>query len=84
MVTKALNGTLVQPAALADVTALACAIQGIPDGSTVNFDWLKALLVSAYDLTRGDASPHRSARSHVYRAAYRLDELEYEALARSR
>jgi hypothetical protein len=65
------------PVTLSDVPSLARGIQALPDDAEVDFGILKDLLIKALDLTSGASPKHGSARSQVYRAACRLDELEY-------
>ncbi|MEO9339147.1 ATP-binding protein [Mesorhizobium sp. SB112] len=79
---ETLNGTLNAPVDTQEVTALALGIQGLKNGSVIDFDWLKTILQSAYRLTEGDSPRVTNARSQVYRAACRLDEMQYEAMAR--
>jgi hypothetical protein len=74
---EALRGGLQVPVTLSDVPSLARGIQALPDDAEVDFGILKDLLIKALDLTSGASPKHGSARSQVYRAACRLDELEY-------
>lgn len=84
LLTSTLLGELSPPLVFAQVAPISQAIQAIPNGSTVDFNWLKNILLAAYDLANGTTSPHKLARSHIYRAACRLDELEFSASVRGR
>lgn len=72
-----LNGELSAPLHISEVTLVAQTIQAIPPNANVHFDWLKSILLAAYDLTGEASDQHKLARSLVYRAACRLDELEF-------
>jgi hypothetical protein len=63
------------------VQPIAAGIQGLPDGTRLDFDWLKTNLLACYDLTKNSAE-HSNVQSQVYRAACRIDELEFETEAR--
>lgn len=79
-----LKGELVAPLHINEAVLVAQAIQAIPPDTAVHFDWLKSILLAAYDLTNETTDQHKLARSLVYRAACRLDELEYAAVVRGR
>lgn len=79
-----LNGHLAAPLLISEVAVVAQAIQAIPPDTKMHFDWLKSILLAAYDLTNETTDQHKLARSLVYRAACRLDELEYAAVTRGR
>lgn len=74
---EALRCELPVPGTLSDVPSFAGGIQALPDDADVDFGILKELLIKALDLTSGASPKHGSARSQVYRAACRLDELEH-------
>jgi hypothetical protein len=75
--TALLNGELTAPLHINEVARIAQAIQAIPSDTTTHFDWLKSILLAAYELTSGTSAQSKLARSLIYRAACRLDELEY-------
>lgn len=72
-----LNGEIAAPLHINEVAMVAQAIQAIPPAQTVDYGWLKNILLAAYDLTNETTDQHKLARSMVYRAACRLDELEF-------
>jgi hypothetical protein len=74
---EALAGSLKAPLTLSEVAPIAFGIQALLDNATVDFGWLKTVLLNAFAVTSGNTSQHQSTRSLVYRAACRLDELEF-------
>lgn len=74
---EALAGSLKAPLTLSEVAPIAFGIQALLDDATVDFGWLKTVLLNAFAVTSGNTSQHQSTRSLVYRAACRLDELEF-------
>lgn len=74
---KALEGTLTGPTSQADVSPTSLAIQALPAATPLDFGKLKAVLLRAYELVRGDPTKGQNLRSTIYRAACRLDELEF-------
>ncbi len=73
----ALAGTLATPVKQSEVAPMGLAIQGLPASATVDFAKLRGALLAAYELTRGNTPQQKALRSTVYRAACRLDELEF-------
>jgi hypothetical protein len=72
-----IDGKLSQPLETKDISVMSLAIQAIPPNTNVKFDWLKGLLLEAYNLTNEAGDEHLHAQSSLYRAACRLDELEF-------
>ncbi len=82
LLASAMKGELQPPSKLADVGPISQAIQAIGHLALVDFIGLKKILLTAYELTNGSSEQHQAARSLVYRAACRLDELEFSEPAR--
>lgn len=74
---KAMDGSLEATTSRDEVSPTSLAIQAIPATAAVDFTKLKAVLLAAYELVRGGTPKERALRSNVYRAACRLDELEF-------
>lgn len=72
-----INGKLSRPLEIKDLSVMSLAIQAIPPNTNVKFDWLKGLLLEAYNLTNEASDEHLNAQSSLYRAACRLGELEF-------
>lgn len=83
-VVATLKGELQSPLSLTDVAPVGLATQGLPSGTTLDYEWLKSVLLAAYELTNGNSDHQKAARSIVYRAACRLDELEFAAVVKTR
>lgn len=84
LLSAAIRGELTAPLHIAEVAPVAQAVQAIPHDVTVEFDWLKNILLAAYELTNATTGQHKMSRSLVYRAACRLDELEFAQAVKSR
>lgn len=76
------DGDLATPTSSASVSLFSIAVQGI---STENVDiaWLKTSLLAAYNMVRGSTPREKAARTHLFRATCRLDEIEYGNAARA-
>ncbi|WP_406873227.1 ATP-binding protein [Aminobacter sp. P9b] len=75
---KAFNeGHIEEPKDDSDAHKFALAVQGLPDGQD-NLDKFRTLLLKCYERAASQTSAHKNLRSAVFRAACRLDELQWK------
>jgi hypothetical protein len=65
-----------------DVAPVANAIQGLPAAAAADFRELRAVLLDVHKLASGGSREVKARRSTIYRAACRIDELEFGPMAR--
>lgn len=70
------EGSIEEPQNDSDALRFALAVQGIPEGQD-NLSEFQTLLLNCYERATSNEIPHQNLRSAVFRAACRLDELQW-------
>jgi len=71
------EGNIEEPKDDSDANKFALAVQGLPNGQG-NLDEFRMLLLKCYERAVSQTPAHKSLRSAVFRAACRLDELQWK------